>query len=162
MGLGLGLFHRSALAFHVAWSPGGLARPVAVVTMAPFAVPLGHAYGRAGSVAGRVPAFPGLGVSLLPSAALDGDLAMPGTEAQAWALFALDLLARTRLPSGTRSVEEVAGLARESPGDYFAVPEAAVRFGAALVDGARALSLLESLSRVGEERPPEMVVPSPS
>jgi hypothetical protein len=151
IGLGLGFFHHAALAFRLAWSTSGIARPAALVTMAPFAAPLGQPYLRD---LVEVPLFPGLGVHLLHPDVLQGAVATPETEAQSCALFALDLLARKRLPAGTRSFEEVAALAIESPADYFAPLEAAARFGAALLDGTRARSLIESLARVGEDAPP--------
>lgn len=154
MGLALGMFHRSALAFRVAWSPGGVCRPFALVVAAPFAVPLGETYLRADPAAAPVPEFPGLGVRLVHPAVLEGGPATPEAEAQACALFVLDLLARTRLPRGTRSMEEVATIAMERPDDYFSVPQAAVRFGAALADGARARTLVESLAKVSEGPPP--------
>jgi hypothetical protein len=148
-GMALGVFHRSSFAFRVEWTPAGVARPVAIVSAAPFAGRLGEPYARFA----RAPEFGGLGARLLPSAVVTGAAATAETEAQAWALFALDLLATKRLPPSSWSAEEVASVATVSAGQFFHIPNAAERFGAALRDGARALTLLESVARAGEPRP---------
>jgi hypothetical protein len=146
-GWALGVFHRDAFAFRVEWSAAGVARPVAVIIMAPYAVPLGHYHARTGLQ--LVPGYGGLGGLVLPHALAAGDVAMPETEAQAWALFGLDLLARKRLPPTVRTPAAIASLAAESAGDYFDSPKYAAALAAALCNGEWALTLLEQRARAG-------------
>ena len=100
-----------------------------------------------------VPEYTGLGQRLLPPAVAAGDRVVPETEAQAWALFALDLLALGRSPSPLSGVADLAAFAMEAPADAFKVPETVAWFGRALTDGSLARALLEKLSHLGEDPP---------
>jgi hypothetical protein len=154
IGQGLGVYHRSALAFRIEWTPAGLARPMAVATAAPFAAPLGRTYVGVGRRKRIIPELGGLGMRLLPSAVAAGGVATPEAEAQAWALFALDLLARKRLPASLSGTADLAAFAAEAPEGHFHVPDAAARLGRALTDWTVARALLEQLSRLGEDPSP--------
>ncbi len=149
-GLALGLYHRAAFAFRVEWTAGGVLRPLPVITMAPFAAVMGEPRPELGA-AGVAPEFPELGVRLLPHALASGFPATPGTEAQAFVLFALDLLAKRRLRSRVRTLDGVARVAAEDPGEHFGEPEGAMHFVGALTDPRRSLTIVQSLARVGEE-----------
>jgi len=149
-GLALGLYHRAALAFRVEWTPGGILRPLPVITAAPFAAAMGEPRPELGG-AGVAPEFPGLGVRVLPHALASGFPATPGTEAQAFVLFALDLLAKQKLRSRVRTLDGVARVAAENADDYFGDPDGAMHFVRALTDPRRSLAIVQSLARAGED-----------
>ncbi|HEX5871243.1 MAG TPA: hypothetical protein VFY65_12540 [Longimicrobium sp.] len=137
-GYGLGIYHVDALAFTVGGAdPGGNPAAHALLTDAPFAVPLGQYHPRPPMQDALFPFYPGIGAQVLPPAAASGDVALPASEAQAFALFALDALARKPLPlSGVVPCETLAEIVPELAAN-FVYPETATRLSAALGPGAK-------------------------
>jgi hypothetical protein len=146
-GLALGLYHRDAFAFRVERTPRGVLRPLPVIVMAPLAASMGHP--RPVIATDRAPGFAGLGVNVLLPALASGYPGTPGNEAQAFILFALDLLARRPLSSPVRTLDDLASAAAADPDETFQESTGAIHFIQALTDPARALTLVESLARAG-------------
>jgi hypothetical protein len=112
-GYALGVYHLDAMMFRTGWSPpGGFPTAHAVATNAPYACALGQYYRRPPADPLYLPRYAGLGGNVLPPGVAEGGVALPETEAQAFALFALDVLASRPLPlsSVTPAVELAAML----------------------------------------------------
>lgn len=148
-GYGLGVYHVDALAFTVGGADGGR-NPVAhaLLTDAPFAVPLGQYHPRPPMQDALVPWYPGVGARVLPPAAACGDVALPASEVQAFALFALDALARKPLPvSGVVRCEALAEMIPDFAAN-FVYPETATRLSAALGYGAKTDGVASFIQRL--------------
>jgi hypothetical protein len=144
-GCGIGVYHVDALVFSLGWPPGGRAGPAAhaVVAEAPFAAMLGQPHRAPPLEEALVPRYEGLGCRVLPPAAARGETALPATEAQAFALLALDALAREPLPlSGIVSAEVLAATVPNCA-THFIHPEAAVRLARSLHPGANSSHVIE-------------------
>jgi hypothetical protein len=148
-GHALGVYHADALAFTVGWGEAGKG-PVAhaVVTDAPFAAPLGQYHRRPPADEALVPLYAALGARVLPHAAARGDVALPASEVQAFALFALDALARKPLPlSGIVHCEALADMVPDFAGN-FTYPETAARLAAMFRPGARTDGVASFIQRM--------------
>jgi hypothetical protein len=115
-GLALGFYHPSTLGFRVLFGRRDPTEPPleAVALAAPLGTRLGANYRRSTESLGLFPGYERLGVRLSP-AQLEGDVAMPETEALAVALYALDRLALVPfvIPAATAWVEFIAMLGTE-------------------------------------------------
>lgn len=123
-GHALGVYHVDALVFRTGWSPPrGLPTAHAIAAAAPYGCALGRHYRRPPADLSHVPLYAGLGGRVLPPAVAEGAVALPETEAQAFALFALDVLAARPLPlSGVTPAVELAAMVPDFQ-DHFAHPE---------------------------------------
>jgi hypothetical protein len=98
-GYALGVYHLDAMVFRTGWSPpGGFPTAHTVATDAPYGCVLGQYYRRPPADPLYLPRYAGLGGHVLPPGVAEGEVALPETEAQAFALFALDVLASRPLP----------------------------------------------------------------
>lgn len=98
-GYALGAYHLDAMVFRTGWSPpGGFPTAHAVATDAPYGCVLGQYYRRPPADPLHLPRYAGLGGHVLPTGVAEGEVALPECEAQAFALFALDVLASRALP----------------------------------------------------------------
>ncbi|HEX8317349.1 hypothetical protein [Longimicrobium sp.] len=98
-GYALGVYHLDAMVFRTGWSPpGGFPTAHAVATDAPYGCVLGQYYRRPPADPLYLPRYAGLGGHVLPPGVAQGEVALPECEAQAFALFALDVLASRPLP----------------------------------------------------------------
>jgi len=153
-GWGIGAYHPDALVFSLGWRTAGRSGPAAhaVVAEAPFAAMLGQAHRRPPPEEALFPRYEGLGCRVLPPAAALGEAALPATEAQAFALFALDALARQPLPlpgivAPERLAEAVPGFAA-----HFIHPDAALRLAAALRPGAETAHIIQWIRQLADGR----------
>jgi hypothetical protein len=153
-GWGIGAYHADALVFSLGWRPEGRSGPAAhaVVAEAPFAAMLGQAHRRPPPEEALFPRYEGLGCRVLPPAAALGEAALPATEAQAFALFALDVLARQPLPfpgivAPDRLAEAVPDFAA-----HFIHPESAVRLAATLRPGAETAHIIQWIRQLADGR----------
>jgi hypothetical protein len=93
------VYHLDAMVFRTGWSPpGGVPTAHAVASDAPYACALGQYYRRPPADPLYLPRYTSLGGHVLPPAVAEGEVALPETEAQAFALLALDVLASRPLP----------------------------------------------------------------
>lgn len=148
-GYALGVYHTDALVFTLGWTDAakGLAAH-ATVTHAPFAGPLGQYHRRPPGEEALFPHYAGLGCRVLPPAAAHGDVALPASEVQAFALFALDALARKPLPlSGVVRSEALAEMLPDFA-DNFVYPETATRLATVLRPGARTEGVASFIQRM--------------
>lgn len=153
-GCGLGVYHADALVFTLGWPPEPRAGPAAhaVVAEAPFAALLGGRYAPPPLEDAAVPRYEGLACRVLPPAVARGETALPGTEAQAFALFALDTLVRQPLPlSGILPAEEI-GRAVPDLADHFIHAKVAVRLAKALRPGADASHVVDWIHTLAGSR----------
>jgi hypothetical protein len=98
-GYALGVYHLDAMVFRTGWSPpGGFATAHAVATDAPYGCVLGQYYHRPPAGPTHLPRYARLGGHVIPPGVAEGEVSLPATEAQAFALFALDVLAIRPLP----------------------------------------------------------------
>lgn len=148
-GYGLGVYHVDALVFTIGWADAGREPAAhAVITHAPFAVPLGQYHRRPPREEALFPHYPGLGCQVLPHAAAAGDVALPASEVQAFALFALDALAQKPLPlSGVVRSEAVAEMVPDFAAN-FAYPETATRLAEVLRPGAKTDGVASFIQRL--------------
>jgi hypothetical protein len=148
-GYGLGVYHVDALVFAMGWADaGGGPAAHAVVTHAPFAAPLGQYHRRPPKAESLFPHYSGLGCQVLPHAAAAGDVALPPSEVQAFALFALDALARKPLPlSGVVRSEAVAEMVPDFAAN-FQYPETATRLAEVLRPGAKTDGVANLIQRL--------------
>jgi hypothetical protein len=148
-GYALGVYHIDALVFTMGWANAGEGPAAhAVATDAPFAVPLGQFHRRPPPEEALFPFFSGLGCRVLPPAAARGDVALPASEVQAFALFALDALARKPLPlSGIVACEALAEMVPDLA-QGFAYPETATRLSAVLRAGAKTEGVANFIQRM--------------
>jgi hypothetical protein len=101
VGLALGFYHASTLAFRARFGAASEAQALhAVATAAPLGTALGRAYRRSRETVPLFPAYEKLGGARLPPAQVQGEVALPASEAASVALYVLDLLAARplRLP----------------------------------------------------------------
>jgi hypothetical protein len=85
---------------------------------------------------------------VLPPAAAYGDVALPASEVQAFALFALDALVRRPLPlSGVIASELLADLVPEFA-DNFVYPETVTRLAAVLRPSAKTEGVASFIQRI--------------
>lgn len=149
-GYALGVYHTDAFVFTLGWADAGKEPAAhAVVTDAPFAAPFGQYHRRPPPEEALFPFYSGLGCRVLPPAASTGDVALPASEVQAFALFALDALAHVPLPlSGIVPCEVLAEIVPEFA-QNFAYPEA-TRLAAVLRPGARTEGVADFIHRMAE------------
>ncbi len=153
-GWGIGAYHADALVFSLGWRPRGRSGPAAhaVVAEAPFAAPLGQAHRRPPPEPALFPLYEGLGCRVLPPAAALGEAALPATEAQAFALFALDVLARQPLPfAGIVAPDRLAEAVPDFAA-HFIHPDAALRLAATLRPGAETAHIIQWIHQLADGR----------
>jgi len=153
-GYGLGVYHLDALVFSLGWGAPGQQGPAAhaVVAEAPFAARLGQFHRRPPRDEALFPLYAGLGCRVLPAAIVQGGVALPATEAQAFALFALDTLAQQPLPtSGIVHAEALAEMVPEMTG-LFAHPELAVSLARVLRPDAETSRMIDGIQSLAEPR----------
>lgn len=153
-GYGLGAYHVDALVFSLGWAPRQQEGPAAHATVAeaPFVARLGQYHRRPPQDERLFPHYGGLGCRVLPAAVVAGEVALPATEAQAFALFALDTLARKPLPlSGIVHGEALAEMVPEF-GAFFTYPELAARLARVLRPGAETSHMVEWIQALAESR----------
>jgi hypothetical protein len=153
-GCGIGAYHADALVFSLGWQPEQGTGPAAhaVVAEAPLAALLGQAHRRPPPEEALFPRYEGLGCRVLPPAAALGETALPATEAQAFALFALDTLARQ--PLSLPGIVPAAALAEAVP-DFaanFIHPGSAIRLAATLHPGAETSHVVEWIRGLAASR----------
>jgi hypothetical protein len=144
-GCGIGVYHADTLVFSLGWPLEGRPGPTAhaVVAEAPFATLLGQPHRAPPPDEALVPRYEALGCRVLPPAAARGEVALPATEAQAFALFALNALARQPLPlPGVVPAEALAEMVPDFT-SHFIHPETAVRLSRALRPGADSSHVVE-------------------
>lgn len=154
-GWGIGAYHADALVFSLGWRPEGQrSGPAAhaVVAEAPFATLLGQAHRRPPPEEALFPRYQGLGCGVLPPAAALGETALPATEAQAFALFALDVLARQPLPLPGIVAPDRLAQAVPDFATHFIHPESAVRLAATLHPGAETSHVIQWIRQLAEGR----------
>ena len=153
-GYALGAYHLDALAFSMGWGSaqeGPAAH--ALVTDAPFGVPMGRYHRRPPREEALFPFYAGLGCRVLPPAAARGDVALPASEAQAFALFVLDTLAVRPLPlTGITATEALAEMVPDL-GAHFSLPQLAAGLARALRPGAPTDGVIEWIEAVAGTRP---------
>jgi hypothetical protein len=142
---GIGVYHPDALVFSLGWRPENAAGPAAhaVVAEAPFAAVLGRGYRAPPRDEALHPLYRGLGCRVLPSAVTHGAAALPETEAQGFALFALDALARQPMPLSGIVHAEALGEMVPDFATHFEHPETAIRLAKALRANAPASHVIE-------------------
>ncbi len=151
-GYALGVYHTDALVFTMDWTDGGRGPAAhATVTHAPFAAPLGQYHRRPPAEESLLPHYAGLGCGVLPPAAAYGDVALPASEVQAFALFALDALVRKPLSlSGIVASETLVEMVPRFA-DHFVYPEPAARLAAVLRPGAKTDGVASFIQRMAGE-----------
>jgi hypothetical protein len=146
-GLALGFYHPETLGFRALFGRRDAAEPPleAVALAAPLGTRLGATYRRSRETLGVFPAYERLGPRL-PPAQLEGEVAMPETEARAFALYALDrlLTAPLEIPPGAPWDEFVDVVA--NPRVLFSAPFTAEGLIVGLRRGAQIVSVVESIS----------------
>jgi hypothetical protein len=153
-GYGIGAYHVDAFVFSLGWGGPKQQGPAAhaVVAEAPFAARLGQSHRPPPRDEALFPAYEGLGCRVLPAAVVHGGVALPATEAQAFALFALDTLARKPLPtSGIVDAEAVAEMVPQMT-ELFAHPELAVRLAQVLLPEAETSHVIDWIQTLAEPR----------
>jgi hypothetical protein len=153
-GLALGFYHPSTLAFRVRF--GASASPQqalhAVATAAPLGTALGRAYRRSRETIPLFPAYEKLGGTRLPPAQVEGEVALPASEAASLAVYILDLFAGRplRLPPEA-PWDELVDMLKEDVRSGFRHPIWAKRISDGLsASDDRLLEVLEALAVVGE------------
>jgi hypothetical protein len=150
-GYALGVYHADAFLFAIGWGGAGKEPAAhAVVTDAPFAAPLGKFHRRPPPDEALVPFYASLGCRVLPPAAAAGEVALPATEVQAFALFALDVLAQKPLPlSGIVPCEALAEMVPDFAAS-FVYPQTATRLSVVLRSGAKTDGVANFIQRMAE------------
>jgi hypothetical protein len=153
-GYGAGAYHGDAMVFSLGWGGAKQRGPAAHATLAeaPFAARLGQFHRAPPRDEALVPLYAGLGCRVLPPAAARGDVALPGTEAQAFALFALDAFAQSPLPlSGIVDAEVLAAIVPDHPA-CFAYPDLAGRLARVLRPEAETAHMIQWIQALAESR----------
>jgi len=152
-GLALGFYHPSTLAFRVRFGAADEARALhAVATAAPLGTALGRAYRRSRETVQHFPAYPKLGGARLPPAQVQGDVALPASEAASLAVYVLDLFAARplRLPPEA-PWNELVDMLQDDVHAGFRQPTWARRISEALsTPDDRLITVLEALADEGE------------
>lgn len=145
-GYALGVCHPDAFAFGLEWPYAGTApRPRAALVYAPCAARLGHPHQPPAPDAAADPLlYPRLRFRGLPSPVAGGYTALPETDAAAFTLLALELLAEEPFPAtvGWLGWSELPVAVMQNAQQCFARPKLAMELARSLADEARWGALL--------------------